>query len=57
MASPSRVRKSMALEEFLKLPGETPSLGFRLPVTEVFGCLERRRPRPDVPSEPGADPA
>ncbi len=40
MASPSRVRKSMVLEEFLKRPGETPSLGFRLPVTEVFGCLD-----------------
>ena len=37
------------------LTGEPVLPGYRLPVAELFGWL-RRRPGPNVPQEPGADP-
>jgi Uma2 family endonuclease len=39
------------------LTGEPVLPGHRLPITELFGWLRRRRPGPNVPHDPGADPA
>jgi Uma2 family endonuclease len=39
------------------LTGEPVLPGYRLPVTELFSWLRRRRPGPNVSPDPGADPA
>jgi len=51
MASAARVKKTITLEESLRLP-EIDEHPYRLPIAELFGCL-KLRPSPGGPSAPG----